>query len=491
MISEGGTPVESAELGLLLGALSNQLGMSLTLISLNGECLHDTRGIGAGQHFLIRCWPRLISAVTFQPTDSAQEHSCERHRHLAARFDIGRRELALVSSPLFPATEAHLAVAVAQADQVSADRADAATSFSRVALVVRRYLQGCWSDDQELVTRLVESALGDEDQADTGSPEQRLVELAMHAPRVSFAIALQVTDQRTVRLAARQGKLPVDFPLELPISGLWGKSLVDGQMRFVINPAEDPGFPLAWAESVADFSIAYLPISAGGAVVLILLVGLAGADALLSPELRRLLRWFSRHATMRLARHLVEQENCRLRRQRNVAQQLMGSLVADTLPEVLTSIASSLRGFLGLSWARVQLATAADRPPAEEVVTVPLRQGARVLGSLQVLERERSLWSVPEFDECVEFASVVIALLGRGGGAAAPGADQELLRAALSPREIEVFWLVAKGEPNKAVARILAISEKTVKTHVSSILRKLQLPDRTGVAIWASQLANR
>jgi DNA-binding NarL/FixJ family response regulator len=50
---------------------------------------------------------------------------------------------------------------------------------------------------------------------------------------------------------------------------------------------------------------------------------------------------------------------------------------------------------------------------------------------------------------------------------------------ALSPREIEVLRLVAKGTPNKRVAVRLAISEETVKVHMKHILLKLGASDRT------------
>ena len=45
--------------------------------------------------------------------------------------------------------------------------------------------------------------------------------------------------------------------------------------------------------------------------------------------------------------------------------------------------------------------------------------------------------------------------------------------------------LIARGLPNKLIARDLDIAEKTVKTHVSSILSKLGLTDRTQAALYA------
>lgn len=73
---------------------------------------------------------------------------------------------------------------------------------------------------------------------------------------------------------------------------------------------------------------------------------------------------------------------------------------------------------------------------------------------------------------------------GRGGVASGANHDEELDR--LSAREQEVMRLIARGYTYKEVAAELFISIKTVETHVSSVLRKLQLSNRTELTRWAA-----
>jgi DNA-binding NarL/FixJ family response regulator len=70
------------------------------------------------------------------------------------------------------------------------------------------------------------------------------------------------------------------------------------------------------------------------------------------------------------------------------------------------------------------------------------------------------------------------------GAAEVPSVDPELDR--LSAREREVMRLIARGYAYKEVARELFISVKTVETHVSSVLRKLQLSSRHELTAWAA-----
>jgi DNA-binding NarL/FixJ family response regulator len=67
----------------------------------------------------------------------------------------------------------------------------------------------------------------------------------------------------------------------------------------------------------------------------------------------------------------------------------------------------------------------------------------------------------------------------RGRADAVAGLD------ALTAREREVLAQIAEGRTNRQIARLLSMSEKTVKTHVSSVLAKLGVADRTQAALYA------
>jgi DNA-binding NarL/FixJ family response regulator len=77
-----------------------------------------------------------------------------------------------------------------------------------------------------------------------------------------------------------------------------------------------------------------------------------------------------------------------------------------------------------------------------------------------------------------------------------PQAAARLMREVKSPdspetlteRETEVLRLLARGQSNKEIAQALVIGEKTVKTHVSNILAKLNVPSRTQAALHAVRI---
>src|SRR4051794_33999652 len=69
-------------------------------------------------------------------------------------------------------------------------------------------------------------------------------------------------------------------------------------------------------------------------------------------------------------------------------------------------------------------------------------------------------------------------------GAVTPAADDDL--DSLTPREREVLRLIARGYTYREAAQELVLSARTIETHVSSVLRKLQMSNRRELARWAS-----
>lgn len=59
--------------------------------------------------------------------------------------------------------------------------------------------------------------------------------------------------------------------------------------------------------------------------------------------------------------------------------------------------------------------------------------------------------------------------------------------AGVSPREREVLGLLLEGMPNKLIARRMGISEKTVKSHLTSVFRQIGVTDRVQAVLWAER----
>jgi DNA-binding NarL/FixJ family response regulator len=123
---------------------------------------------------------------------------------------------------------------------------------------------------------------------------------------------------------------------------------------------------------------------------------------------------------------------------------------------------------------------------AEDVIAV-IRAGARgyVTKSITGEELVAAVLKVADGDAVFSprLAGFVLDAFGTGAGEVAV-VDDELDR--LSAREREVMRLIARGYAYKEVARELFISVKTVETHVSAVLRKLQLSSRHELTRWAA-----
>ncbi|SDK70595.1 response regulator [Nonomuraea jiangxiensis] len=110
------------------------------------------------------------------------------------------------------------------------------------------------------------------------------------------------------------------------------------------------------------------------------------------------------------------------------------------------------------------------------------------LGALSYLPKTTAV------DQVVE----AVRAAARGGSVLAPGIAALLVKQVrqggrprpldpLTPRERQVLAAVARGRSNSEIARELGLGRETVKTHVSSVLAKLGLADRTQAAIFALQ----
>jgi DNA-binding NarL/FixJ family response regulator len=122
---------------------------------------------------------------------------------------------------------------------------------------------------------------------------------------------------------------------------------------------------------------------------------------------------------------------------------------------------------------------------AEDVISV-IRAGARgyVTKSISGPELAAAIHRVADGDVVFSPRLAGFVLDAFAGSPEVPSVDEDLDR--LTTREREVLRLIARGYAYKEVAKELFISVKTVETHVSSVLRKLQLSNRHQLTRWAT-----
>ena len=131
-----------------------------------------------------------------------------------------------------------------------------------------------------------------------------------------------------------------------------------------------------------------------------------------------------------------------------------------------------------------------ERPGTAVLVLTSFSDRARILGALSAGACGYLLK-----DASSEEVADGIRAASRGESPLDPRAARTIITAraepdpvgALSVREREVLVLLVEGLPNKLIARRLAISEKTVKSHLTRIFRELGVTDRTQAALWAER----
>ncbi|MCW3765949.1 LuxR C-terminal-related transcriptional regulator [Paenarthrobacter ureafaciens] len=171
------------------------------------------------------------------------------------------------------------------------------------------------------------------------------------------------------------------------------------------------------------------------------------------------------------------------------------AVIAETRPEVVL-LDVHLPGGLGGGGREVIAGSAAllkttsflalsVSDAAEDVVAV-IRAGARGYVTKTISGAEISDAVIRVADGDAVFSPRLAGfVLDAFGTAPADIADDELDK--LSARELEVMRLIARGYSYKEVAKELFISIKTVETHVSAVLRKLQLSNRHELTKWAAE----
>ena len=142
-------------------------------------------------------------------------------------------------------------------------------------------------------------------------------------------------------------------------------------------------------------------------------------------------------------------------------------------------------GVLTEAGAPVRFLALSVSDAAEDVIAV-IRAGARgyVTKTISGTDLTTAIHRVADGDAVFSprLAGFVLDAFGAAAGEIAE-VDEELDR--LSAREREVMRLIARGYQYKEVAKELYFSVKTVETHVSSVLRKLQLSSRHELTSWA------
>jgi DNA-binding NarL/FixJ family response regulator len=163
------------------------------------------------------------------------------------------------------------------------------------------------------------------------------------------------------------------------------------------------------------------------------------------------------------------------------------ALALETKPDVVL-MDLEMPGLDGIGATRT--ITEQVSPSPRVVILTTFSDRARIVGALDAGALGYLLKDA-EHDEIIRGVRAA----AQGDAPLAPRAAREMLaerspahaRPSLSPRELDVLKLVAKGLPNKLIARELEISEKTVKAHLTSVFSQLGVTDRTQAALWAQR----
>ncbi len=126
---------------------------------------------------------------------------------------------------------------------------------------------------------------------------------------------------------------------------------------------------------------------------------------------------------------------------------------------------------------------AKDVPPDELLDTIhAVQEGAYVINNQVMTDEEIQAWFQRR---ARRYGAYPTETTGATEGQPAGAPASTVMITPLSPREMEILELVTRGASNKDIANRLTISEQTVKNHMTAVLRKLGVEDRTQAAVYA------
>lgn len=169
--------------------------------------------------------------------------------------------------------------------------------------------------------------------------------------------------------------------------------------------------------------------------------------------------------------------------------------MADTMQLAIEPSTSGGRGN-ELNWGLVTSndafrAARVDRAPDQTALTRAMTQARTALAeaaSAAAVAAQRTRSMAAALDQVL---GILAAAEGATVHAPRPAATVAGQMAALTPRERDVLALVAEGRSNQEIAAALFVSPNTVKTHVASLLAKLQADSRTQLAAIAAREGDR
>ncbi len=323
-----------------------------------------------------------------------------------------------------------------------------------------------------------------------------VAEAALELPGVEAVVVREIRGRSAYRVAVRGG-LPVEPAEFMQLAGQWGRSVRQGRTMALSSPMDDPGIALAIAEPLRRYRSICCPLLCGEtAKAAIFLYGRSlpiAADTAIFSLLEVLRHGAAMVFEMLGYKSRVEVE----RRIHNAYWELIHLAMEHADRKQLISAMADLSASL---WGRPVLIRESHLPkPNGDLEEYPMRIDGQIYGFVDLPRVPRDSEGR---NECIarfcEYMAVILMIHDLVRGATHPAATSErtgrlvtnhdlvdTVRYPLSPREQEIVTLISRGQSNKQIAQLLGCSESTIKTHVSSILRKMDARDRTEAAVEA------